>query len=81
MTPAVRLRVASSRNLPSAASMMKSEAVKLALHKLLAAGPEGPSPYELGKDLFGPHTDAPPGEDVARHSKRLLRAHFRGRRR
>ena len=60
--------------------LTKSEAVKLALDKLLAASTDEASAYDLGKDLFGPHTDAAPTEDVARHSKRLLREHFRGKR-
>ena len=55
----------------------KSDAVKQALDKLLAAKPSAPSAYELGKDLFGPHTDTTPTEDVARHTKRLLRERFR----
>jgi hypothetical protein len=59
--------------------LSKSEAVKLALDKLLAASAGKPSPYDLGKDLFGPHTDATPTEDTARNSKRLLREHFRGK--
>ena len=59
--------------------LSKSEAVKLALDKLLAAGAGKPSPYDLGKDLFGPHTDARPSEDTARESKRMLREHFRGK--
>jgi len=59
--------------------LSKSEAVKLALGKLLAAGAGKPSAYDLGKDLFGPHTDAKPSEDTARNSKRLLREHFRGK--
>ena len=57
----------------------KSEAVKLALDKLLAASTGKHSPYDLGRDLFGPHTDARPTEDTARNSKRLLREHFRGK--
>jgi hypothetical protein len=57
----------------------KSEAVKQALLDLLSANAGKPSAYDLGKDLFGPHTDAPPTEDIARHSGRLLREHFRGR--
>jgi hypothetical protein len=57
----------------------KSAAVKLALDKLLAAGAGKLSPYDLGKDLFGPHTDASPTDDTARNSKRLLREHFRGK--
>lgn len=59
--------------------LSKSEAVKLALDKLLTASAGKPSPYDLGKDLFGPHTDATPTEDIARNSKRLLREHFRGK--
>ena len=59
--------------------LSKSEAVKLALDKLLTASAGKPSPYDLGKDLFGPHTDAMPTEDTARNSKRLLREHFRGK--
>lgn len=58
--------------------LTKSEAVKQALVDLLEAHAGQPSAYDLGKDLFGPHTDAEPAEDVARHSKRLLREHFRG---
>jgi len=57
----------------------KSEAVKQALMDLLAANAGKPSAYDLGKDLFGPHTDAPPTEDIARHSGRLLHEHFRGK--
>jgi len=56
----------------------KSDAVKLALEQLLHSTTEQ-SPYELGKDLFGPHTDLSPTEDVGRHSKRLLREQFRPR--
>src|SRR3990167_2200766 len=59
--------------------LSKSEAVKLALDKLLVASAGKPSPYDLGKDLFGPHTDATPTEDTARNSKRLLREYFRGK--
>ena len=47
--------------------------------ELLGAGADQPSPYDLGKELFGPHTDARPSEDIARNSKRLLREHFRGK--
>ena len=45
--------------------------------KPLPAKPASPSAWELGKDLFGPHTDVTPTEDIALHSKRLLREHFR----
>ena len=57
----------------------KSEVVKQALVDLLSANAAKPSAYDLGKDLFGPHTDAAPTEDIARHSARLLREHFRGK--
>lgn len=57
----------------------KSEAVKQALMDLLAANTGKPSAYDLGKDLFGPQTDAAPTEDIARHSQRLLRERFRGK--
>jgi len=57
----------------------KSEAVKQALVDLLSANAGKSSAYDLGKDLFGPHTDAAPTEDIARHSGRLLREHFRGK--
>ncbi len=59
--------------------LTKSAAVKQALMELLAANTAKSSPYDLGKDLFGPHTDAAPTEDIARHSGRLLREHFRGK--
>ena len=55
----------------------KSEAVKRALDQFLGATSGVPSPYELGKDLIGPHTDESPSEDVARHTKRLLCERFR----
>lgn len=57
----------------------KSEAVKAALDQFLAAGSADKSPYELAKDLIGPHTDEPGSEDIARHTKRLLRERLRGR--
>jgi hypothetical protein len=57
----------------------KSEAVNRALEEFLAAKKGTPSPYELGSDLFGPQTDDAPSEDIARHSKHLLRERVRGR--
>ena len=57
----------------------KSEAVKQALVDLLSVNAGKSSAYDLGKDLFGPHTDVAPTEDIARHSARLLREHFRGK--
>ena len=60
--------------------LTKSGAVRRALEQLLAASAGKPTTYDIGKDLFGPHTDAAPIEDLARHSNRLLREHFRGKR-
>ena len=54
----------------------KSEAVNRALEEFLAAEKGTRSPYELGCDLFGEHTDEAPSDDVARHSKKLLRERF-----
>ncbi len=59
--------------------LTKSAAAKRALEEFLAASAGKQTPYDLGKDLFGPHTDATPSGDVARNSKRLLREHFRGK--
>jgi len=61
--------------------LTKSVAVKQALANLLAASAGKPGAYDLGKDLFGPQTDAAPTEDIARHSARLLRERFRGKKR
>ena len=60
--------------------LTKSAAAKRALEEFLAASAGKQSPYDLGKDLFGPHTDAAPSENVARNSKRLLCENFRGKR-
>lgn len=57
----------------------KSDAVKEALDQFLAGKDADKTPYELAKDLIGPHTDEPPTEDVARNTKRLLRAQFRAK--
>ena len=57
----------------------KSEAVKRALMDMLAINAGKPSAYDLGKDLFGADTDSGPVVDIARHTKRLLREHFRGK--
>jgi Arc/MetJ-type ribon-helix-helix transcriptional regulator len=58
----------------------KSQAIKQALERLLAAKARNPSPYELGKDFFEQHRGTPATEDKARNTNRLLREHFRGRR-
>ena len=52
----------------------KSEAVKRALIQLFEQTKGKPSAYELARKFMG--SDKRPG-DVARHSKRLLREHFR----
>ena len=38
-----------------------------------------PSPYEIGRDIFDRHENVKPTEDIARHSKRLLRQPLRGK--
>ena len=38
------------------------------------------SPYELGREFFERNFRAKPTRDVARHTKRLLIEHFRGKR-
>jgi hypothetical protein len=58
----------------------KSEAVKDALDQFLSGKKGDKSPYELMKDLIGPHTDEAPTEDIARHTKRLLRERVRATR-
>lgn len=58
----------------------KSEAVKDALDRFLSGKTSEKSPYEVMKDLIGPATDEAPAEDVARHSKRLLRERVRSKR-
>jgi hypothetical protein len=57
----------------------KSEAVKDALDQFLSGKRRDKTPYELMKDLIGPHTDERPSEDIARHTKRLLRERVRGK--
>jgi len=57
----------------------KSEAVKHALDEFLSSRGAERSPYELAKDLIAPEGDKSPPEDVARHTKRLLRERFRGK--
>jgi Arc/MetJ-type ribon-helix-helix transcriptional regulator len=59
----------------------KSEAIKRALERFLQASAVKPSPYELGKAFFEKHRGTPATDDVAHNTNRLLREHFRGRRR
>jgi predicted transcriptional regulator len=46
----------------------------------LSGKSSGTNPYELMKDLIGPHTDEPASEDIAKHTKRLLRERVRATR-
>ena len=55
----------------------RSEAIKLAIFRLVAAERDTPAAYDLGRDLFGPETDLAPTDDVAADTQRLLREHFR----
>ena len=59
----------------------KSEAVKRALVQMLEAKAGRESPYELGREFFERNLRAKPTQDIARHTKRLLIEHFRGKRR
>ena len=59
--------------------LTRSEAVKEALERLLEAGAAKPSPWELGADIFSRHERVKPTEDLARHSKRLLRERVAGK--
>jgi hypothetical protein len=38
-----------------------------------------PSPYDLGREFFERNFQTKPTHDTARHSKRLLREHFRSK--
>ena len=58
--------------------LTKSEAVKRALEQMLKDGSDS-SPYEAGREFFDRNLAATPSEDVARHTKRLLRERFRGK--
>ncbi len=60
--------------------LTKSEAVKRALEELLDDKEGTPSPYDLGREFFERNLRIKPTEDVARHTKRLLIEHFRGKR-
>ena len=58
--------------------LTRSEAVKQALERLIETGAEK-SPWELGADIFARHERVKPTEDLARHSKRLLRERVVGK--
>ena len=60
--------------------LSKSEAIKQALERLLDPKGRKRSPYELGKAFFDQHRGTPATEDIAHNTNRLLREHFRGRR-
>jgi hypothetical protein len=57
----------------------KSEAVKRALEEMLKRKESKLSPYELGREFFERNLRTRPTEDIARHTKRLLIEHFRGK--
>jgi Arc/MetJ-type ribon-helix-helix transcriptional regulator len=57
----------------------KSEAVKQALDQFLSVKASNRTPYQLAKDFIGADTDEGPPDDVARHTKRLLRERFRSK--
>jgi hypothetical protein len=59
----------------------KSEAIKRALEQMLEATAGEASPFDLGRELFERNLRTKPSRDVARHSKKLLIEHFRGKRR
>lgn len=58
----------------------RSEAIKRALAAMLEDRGGEASPYELGREFFERNLRTKPTEDVARHTKRLLIEHFRGKR-
>ena len=58
----------------------KSEAIKRALASMLEESSAKASPYDLGREFFERNLRTKPSEDIARHTKRLLIEHFRGKR-
>jgi hypothetical protein len=80
MTVTVRLPAALEETLATYCAergITRSEAIKQAVARLVAAERDVPSAYDLGRDLFGPDTDETPIDNVAATSKRLLRERFR----
>jgi hypothetical protein len=59
----------------------RSEAIKRALEHMFEAAEGRPSPFDLGREFFERNLRTKPTRDVARHTKRLLREHFRAKRR
>lgn len=55
----------------------RSEAIKLAISRLVTAERDASTAYDLGRDLFGPETDLVPADDVAANTQRLLGERFR----
>lgn len=81
MTISVRLPQQLEQSLAKycvARKVSKTDVVKEALDRFLAAQSSSPTPYELGKDGFG--SDETHRGDIARHSKRLLRERVKARR-
>ena len=60
-------------------SSTRSAVVRKALQRLLSGSSGRLNSYDLIRDLIGPHTDEHPLEDVAIHTKRLLRERIRVR--
>jgi hypothetical protein len=58
----------------------KSEAIKRALEQMFEAAEGEASPFDLGREFFERNLRTKPTRDIASHSKRLLREHFRARR-
>ncbi len=80
MTLTVRLPNVLEENLAEycvAHGVNRSEAVKRAITRLVSADSDVRTPYDLGRDLFGPETDVEPSDDIAANTQRLLREKFR----
>lgn len=58
----------------------KSEAIKRALERMFETSEGEASPFDLGREFFERNLRTKPTQDIARHSKRLLREHFRAKR-
>ena len=80
MTLSVRIPLRVERDLAEYCArngVSKSEVVKAALDRFLFGKSAEKSPYEVMKDLIDPPSGEQPSEDIARHSKRLLRERIR----
>lgn len=61
--------------------LTRSEAVKQALERMLEAKAGEASPFDLGREFFEQNLHTRPTREIARHTKRLLKERFRGKRR